>query len=652
MGNKSVLTILYQLAKQGNADKEVLAGLKSVQQGVGMAMGAFAALAGVAYTVDKALDATVGTFVNYAAQVRELNRLTGAGSEETSRLIQMADDLTISYESLQKSLWFASKNGVEVNVESLAELADQYVALNSPMAQADFLAQKFGKSGAEMAKMLEQGGNAVREWAGSIEGSLVLTDQAVQEAREYELALDTLNDQFEAMKVGIGQEIVPALNEMLFGLNNQTEIQAEANRLIAEGIVIGRENALAMAVQNLKINEYTDGLDSAGASYRAWAESMAQSNDGLVEQGETIEQINQRNTDMLSLIMNLQSQNDTYNESLAALTDKMAALKTEQDGYLEGSPKYDEIQAEMDQTGAAIEQLAADHEEAGKRIAFSLLQQKLAVDGLTDAEFSNLLEIGQQWGIIDATTATAAESMMSQVDLLSVRLSKARHETNMLHNQWTKLYEKSGSVADFYININVRGSIPNLAPWMGDVGLGGDAPVVVVDDHDAGSTTQRAEGGPLGADWTMVGERGMELISPSGYVFTNEESRALLASGIVPGAGMALGGKLGKVSGLSASYTPKKTIRVRDSELNSVAPGSGAGEQEPSTVEAVQNSANAAEVAAEASANAQASVQAISDLTAIQNETKSVMQGIRDDLQRNNATMRNSFIAAAEQIRG
>lgn len=274
-----------------------------------------------------------------------------------------------------------------------------------------------------------------------------------------------------------------------------------------------------------------------------------------------------------------------------------------------------------------------------------MLQQKLAVDGLSDAEFKSLLAIGQEWGVIDAKTADAAMSMSAQVDQLSYHLSEARHETNLLHNQWDKLHSKSGEVTDFFININVSGAIPS--------GLGRQVP-------KPGTTVSAlAEGGQLGSGWTMVGEKGFELISPTGYVFTNAESQALLASGLAPDQGLVYGGPLfwddarRPASPTGARASGSSTRRNKNRNDGEVAPPSTGNATSQTVAEAVAPMAETTASAVQSATQAQqVTVAIVNDLKNAQEESNTIMQGIRDDLKHNSATMKNSFLAGIEQMRG
>ena len=665
MAKTSILTILIQLAKQGNADRETVKGLAQMKGGVTQAMGVFAALAGVAYTVNKALDATVGTFVNYAAQVREMSRLTGTGAEETSKLIQMADDLTISYESLQKSLWFASKNGIEVNVDSLASLADQYMALNSPMARADFLAKNFGKSGMDMAKMLEQGGAAVRDLAGSIEGSLVLTDQAVQDAREYEMALEEMNEQVEEAKVGIGQKLVPALTDLLFVWNNSARIIEVRNQLMKDGIATEILLATRMATTIVQTEQATSAIEDQSAALAGLEPSAQEAAAALEEAAAAADEMSRKNQDLLSVMLTMQGEYDRYNEDLLALTEKMTALKDEQALYLEGGAKYRELQGEIEKTGLAIDDLAAQHEMAGKRIAFSMLQQQLASDGLTTEELMNLQQVGLQWGILSEEVVIATNQAVENIKAMTDETSRSKHEAKELMTRWEKMLELSGTAVDFFVNIHTSGSMPRL--FAGGGGSGGEL--------HPNQAMMVAEGGQLGNGWAVVGEEGFEIISPTGYVFPHDVSKQLVAGGIVPDVGMAVGGywddgeyfsfgsagstgfgsptrgSVATVGGRQFSDYSNTRTRQDRGELSGVSTSEAVASAVVSeaVTPLVQSTADAVQ---SASVARQVTVDAITSMTNAQAETNDLMAGIREDLQRNNVTTRAAIVAAIQQVIG
>lgn len=172
------------------------------------------------------IQVVVTEYANYADQVRNFGRLTGAGAEESSRLIQVGDDLKISYEEMSAALQAAVRKGINPSVDSIANLSDQYMRLQPGLERSKFLMDNFGRSGMSMAEMMEQGGTGIRAMSASIEKSLVLTQQQVVEMRQAEMVMDNYNDQVQAVKLSIGRDLVGAfmqlpepMKNMVLGLN-------------------------------------------------------------------------------------------------------------------------------------------------------------------------------------------------------------------------------------------------------------------------------------------------------------------------------------------------------------------------------------------------------------------------------------------------
>jgi len=166
-------------------------------------------------TLKKAVDETVGAYVKYADQVREISQVTGASAEETSRLLQVTDDYKIDAEALNTVMKKMATEGFSFTTESLAVLSDEYLQLNSGVERQIFLNEKFGKQGIAFAEIMLQGGAAIRDQAAAISDNLILTEQALVKAREYEIAQDNLNDSLEGMKIAVGERIVPALTDQI-----------------------------------------------------------------------------------------------------------------------------------------------------------------------------------------------------------------------------------------------------------------------------------------------------------------------------------------------------------------------------------------------------------------------------------------------------
>jgi len=398
---KSILDIVIRTIKQGGGDKETIKGLVNLKQTIGGAMTTFAALAGVVYTVDKVFDATVGKFVEYAGAVENAKVLTGATAEETSRIIQMADDARVSYDSLTKALKAANKDGFQPNIDGLAALSDQYLAIQDPVERANFLFDTFGKEGDKMAKVMQLGGAAIKARTAAIDDSLTVTEQAIQQAKEYTEQIDELNDMKEGGQFILGAEGLPVA---VAGLK-------EFNKNLKEEGILGFGTADALQVLWAAVFKNDEAVDSATRSYTGMAQAMEQTTAVVEEQVVAYD-------GLLSMTMNLQEGFDGFREKEQEIRDEMDQITI---AVAEGSITADEYHEKMAALSGQLGENAKAMEDWSKRTVFSLVQARLAAEGGIDAkEFSFLINLGEQMGIIDENTATMAQGVNDSLDAIDL----------------------------------------------------------------------------------------------------------------------------------------------------------------------------------------------------------------------------------------
>ena len=136
--------------------------------------------------VGQVYDVVVDSTVKYAEQVRDLSRISGASAEETSRLIQTADDLKVEYGVLQQAAKALAQDGIALTTEELARASDEYLAIEDSGARAEYAVKKFGRAGLELTKVLETGGEALRDMAAGQSKNLILSEKQLEQARDLE----------------------------------------------------------------------------------------------------------------------------------------------------------------------------------------------------------------------------------------------------------------------------------------------------------------------------------------------------------------------------------------------------------------------------------------------------------------------------------
>lgn len=218
-----------------SATKQSTNVLTDLQSGISLARQAFAAVQGT-------IDATIGSTVEYAAQVRTLSRTIGGSAEETSKLIQAADDVGISVDSLSGAMEAAIRKGVRPTIEGLGQLSEEYLAIQDPIERSKFLMDNFGRSGTDLAALMEKGAAGIKKMGDSAKATgQVMSGEAIQAARNYEIAIDELSDRFEGLKISIANKAIPAVTEFTGYLSTRFDALTDAKQALDVGAISAAE---------------------------------------------------------------------------------------------------------------------------------------------------------------------------------------------------------------------------------------------------------------------------------------------------------------------------------------------------------------------------------------------------------------------------
>jgi hypothetical protein len=384
-------------------------------------------------------------FIDYSEQVKNMSRNIGASAEESSRLIQVADDVRLSYESMAQSMKFAQKNGTEMSIEGLAKLADEYNRLPQGVQRAQFLLDEFGKSGMEMGKLMEQGGAGIRSMSASIEQGLILDEAAIQSAEEYKVAVDGLSDSWDAFAMSIGKKVVPVISDLINRMNDEiaaTKLAKEHGEILfllsgekyeayVEEAKAAREAADASKEMADANTDVTETYDPAVAGLSAEEQALKDMEAAAKVAADKLEAISEANKSMLGSIEEFASLNESHAKSMEdawARVDEAVAS-----GNVEA----------INEARAAVGQLAADYVQATNEIVYSMITAKLSVDGLTDAEFNAALQAGKALGIFDDATIAQAQAANEQANAFveaaaqQEQLAGAAQETTDATNETT-----------------------------------------------------------------------------------------------------------------------------------------------------------------------------------------------------------------------
>lgn len=360
-------------------------------------------------------DETIAKTLEQGNVIRELRDVTGGSSEEISRAVQVLDDYKISSESLLTAQKFLAKEGLSLNITTLAKLSDQYLKLGSVQERSKFLTDNLGKSGLAYAEILGKGSAAIIAQGDAVAKGLVFNDRQLAQMRELEIHQDTVTDNWTAMKNEMSMAVLPALDAITTSLvDNAAASDITAAKIEELGLKGNDARLFAM--------QYTDTAKAQAAAQREVADAAMIENEAVTNLSDSTEELaaateaaSAANQGLLGVMQNVSSENASYIQKQEEVKAKQAELQTQIQELLAGgwsplSEKVKELQSDYDTLGLKYQQNAEQHRAAMNKINFDLLLTKLNVGGLTDAEFLMAQQAGLAFGQLDQEAIDTARN--------------------------------------------------------------------------------------------------------------------------------------------------------------------------------------------------------------------------------------------------
>jgi hypothetical protein len=295
-----------------------------------------------------------------------------------------------------------------------------------------------------------------------VEDNLILSQKAVDNAREYEMATDRLSDAWTGYKMSVGQVLVGPATAILNHINALTQAEKQATE---EGLL---PNSVAWGKRKMVLLEAIKAEQEATDAAMLGKEALDQNTVSAEENAAAMKLINDQNKELIGLIGSLQNIESSFGEQYKTIAADMTLTDEERK--------------------VKLAELAAEHDLNTKKIILNLLEQKLAQDGLTTAELDFLLQKGEAWGIYSAEVVTEARLAINEVNFL------AESVNSIPNNKTITITTIMNTVA-----ATTLGGLQNRPGF-------------------------RAAGGPVSAgSMYMVGEKGPEMFVPgqSGRIVPN-----------------------------------------------------------------------------------------------------------------------------------
>lgn len=193
----------------------------------GLALGAGAAVA--AFATKAVVD-----FQNVALAAGKFSDATGVSTEDASRFIEVAKDLGIGVEGVEKTIGFMNRTlgqtpekfaaaGVEIVrtkdgavdvAATFANVVDVLDKIEDPSKRAAVAQQLLGRSWMQSAELIASGADGVKAALAGVEDAKVMSPAQVAQAKAFRDTMDELQGVLESFTLTIGQHLVPVLTDV------------------------------------------------------------------------------------------------------------------------------------------------------------------------------------------------------------------------------------------------------------------------------------------------------------------------------------------------------------------------------------------------------------------------------------------------------
>jgi hypothetical protein len=384
-----------------------------------LAIAGFTALTGV-------VTSSFGEFQKYAQEVRDISIATGATAEESSVLLQVLDDFQISAGDVTAAMRAMKEQGMVPTIDTLADLSDQFLAIEDPAKRLDFAQKNLGRSYSQFLNVLNQGGDAIRENSKEVNKALILNDQQIKDAEAERLAMDALSDAWQGFKVQLGSTV----GQMILA-NERSKDQVQRLRELDE--ISGKtgvnyryltEDQQALVAQMERGAAATDfwnqQLETGNVVLGDNTSAVEANNEALALTEEQVKAISQANAELYGLMGSFADVADSYNEKMTGLQEEEQKLLAEKQtliaqGYSAEGQAISDVNEKLAENITKQQQATEEAQKAIKQKIVSLVESNLEQGGLQKEELDALVTLQERWGLMSEEAADSARQVYDAV---------------------------------------------------------------------------------------------------------------------------------------------------------------------------------------------------------------------------------------------
>jgi hypothetical protein len=303
---------------------------------------------------------------------------------------------------------------------------------------------------------------------GDINKNLILSDEQIAAAEEQRLAMDALSDSLEGLEVAFGAAIG---SQILAAQKMKEHTEAVGEYARAQGMVINNQRTAREAEE-----AYAESLAATGyAEERAammgeyWEKQLGDTTSAMDDAIPTVENLSKGYKEYLDLVGTISAEEESHGDKMADLNGqleeagaKLAELTKTRWWDVEA---IEEQKGKIDELKQKMAEETADFQQNTRERILSMLEEKLAADGLTEAETQYIEDLGVKWGVYTASAIESARATRAEVDALLVTFNSLPTEKSMIINLQTKgtgaegLYAAAGAQASGAFRDNKSGRI-------------------------------------------------------------------------------------------------------------------------------------------------------------------------------------------------
>lgn len=239
LGNKASTglgTVQGYLNNLGKLGAGAGAGLSRIVTGLQAtspaALAGAAGIAALGVGIAELTKAGVGKFVQLTGEIRQLQRVSGASAEDSSRFAYAFKILGVDVDTASRALGILSKNvesgklaklgvqavgasaGNKQMTETILRVADAYEKADGIFEKNNVALQAFGRGGLALVPILQRGREGLKALFEEAEKHhLVFSPEELERGKEFSLQMKSLQGAVTGLEVSLGERIVPALTK-------------------------------------------------------------------------------------------------------------------------------------------------------------------------------------------------------------------------------------------------------------------------------------------------------------------------------------------------------------------------------------------------------------------------------------------------------